>query len=99
MSKLPIAAPIWIFLCLSLLFGTLSIFMLIMLRKRKPPPDKGWKGIFYSNPDDPALWVPKRYGLGYTLNFGNAWSWGILALLMLVAALPFIWLAVRHLPR
>ena len=25
-------------------------------------------GIFYSNPDDPDLFVPKRYGLGWTMN-------------------------------
>ena len=44
------------------------------------PPDEGWSGPFYSNPDDPALFVPKRYGIGYTLNFGNPWSWIVVAL-------------------
>ena len=38
--------------------------------------DKNWKwGIFYLNPDDPALIVKKRYGIGYTFNFGHAESW------------------------
>src|SRR5579884_326149 len=34
--------------------------------------DRYWyNGIFYNNPDDPALFVPKRFGLGWTLNFGH----------------------------
>ncbi len=34
--------------------------------------DQYWYGgFFYSNPDDPALFVEKRYGLGWTLNFGH----------------------------
>ena len=34
--------------------------------------DRYWSGgIFYSNPDDPALFVEKRYDLGWTLNFGH----------------------------
>ncbi len=34
--------------------------------------DRYWSGgIFYNNPDDPALFIEKRYGLGWTLNFGH----------------------------
>jgi hypothetical protein len=33
------------------------------------PPEAAWKGSFYSNPRDPALLVPKRFGIDYTLNF------------------------------
>lgn len=34
--------------------------------------DQYWYGaFFYSNPDDPELFVPKRYGLGWTVNFGH----------------------------
>ena len=34
--------------------------------------DKYWKaGMFYYNPDDPSVWVEKRFGIGYTLNFAN----------------------------
>jgi uncharacterized membrane protein len=100
MSKLPIGAPIWMILGPFLLFTALSILLVIVLRRGQPPPEEGWKGIFYANPDDPALLVPKRSGLGYTLNFGNPWSWGVLASLIGIAALPFVWLAVtRHLRR
>src|SRR5205823_9852977 len=34
--------------------------------------DKYWRGgLFYVNREDHALWVPRRFGLGWTLNFGN----------------------------
>jgi uncharacterized membrane protein len=34
--------------------------------------DRYWSaGVFYNNPNDPALFVPKRFGLGWTLNFGH----------------------------
>jgi uncharacterized membrane protein len=37
--------------------------------------DSHWSfaGI-YNNPDDPALFVEKRLGIGFTLNFGNPWA-------------------------
>jgi uncharacterized membrane protein len=34
--------------------------------------DRYWYGgVFYGNPDDPDLFVPKRSGLGWTMNFGH----------------------------
>jgi uncharacterized membrane protein len=30
-----------------------------------------WGGLFYVNREDYALWIPRRFGLGWTLNFGN----------------------------
>jgi H+/Cl- antiporter ClcA len=39
-------------------------------------PDKCWKwGLFYYNPADPALWVEKRFGIGWTFNFGHPRAW------------------------
>ncbi|HWX42177.1 MAG TPA: hypothetical protein VN345_13595 [Blastocatellia bacterium] len=32
-------------------------------------------GLFYNNSNNPALFVESPLGPGYTLNFGNAWSW------------------------
>jgi uncharacterized membrane protein len=32
-------------------------------------------GLVYFNPTDPALLVEKRMGIGWSLNFGNPWSW------------------------
>jgi uncharacterized membrane protein len=53
-------------------------------------PNKFWKWrIVYVNRENPDVFVPKRYGIGYTLNFGNRWSWGVLALILFAIALPF----------
>ncbi len=51
-----------------------------------------WRaGIFYYNPSDSALMVPKRSGLGYTLNFGRPVAWivfaGVLAIPILLGLL------------
>jgi uncharacterized membrane protein len=38
--------------------------------------DKYWKlGIFYFNKEDPALFVEKRFGIGWTANFAKPLSW------------------------
>ncbi|HKV05468.1 MAG TPA: DUF5808 domain-containing protein [Candidatus Acidoferrales bacterium] len=48
-------------------------------------PDACWKlGLFYYNPDDSALFVEKRVGIGYTVNFGHASAWIITALILLL---------------
>ena len=62
------------------------------------PPESSWKaGIFYVNPDDPALFVPKRLGIGYTLNFAHPLSWLILGLSILAPLAVAAWVlhAVR----
>jgi uncharacterized membrane protein len=42
-------------------------------------PDECWTlGGIYNNPDDPAIFVQKRVGFGYTVNFGNVWSYVVL---------------------
>jgi hypothetical protein len=80
-----------------LLLGVLAVLLSVFARTQEPPPDDGWKGIFYSNPDDPALFVPKRFGIGYTLNFGNPWSWVVVALILAMVALPLgLSIATRH---
>jgi uncharacterized membrane protein len=51
-------------------------------------PDACWKwGQIYYNPHDPALMVEKRFGIGYTVNFGNRSSWLLIALLLLIVLL------------
>jgi uncharacterized membrane protein len=54
--------------------------------------DRCWKaGVFYCNPRDPALMVPKRMGVGYTLNFAHPIAWIVLgALLILSLAVPLL---------
>ncbi len=57
-------------------------------------PESCWKaGIFYVNPDDPAIFVEKRFGIGYTLNFGHPLSWFILGLGILAPLAVAIWVA------
>ena len=52
-----------------------------------PTPLACWKGgVIYYNPNDAALFVERREGLGYTFNFANRWSWVLLAGLVLVMA-------------
>jgi uncharacterized membrane protein len=47
-------------------------------------PDRYWKlGVFYFNPDDSAIVVEKRFGLGYSLNFARPTTWAIMALLLI----------------
>jgi uncharacterized membrane protein len=58
--------------------------------------DTCWRlGMFYFNPDDPALFVEKRIGIGYTINFARGTSWIILAL-SLVLPLGLAALALGH---
>ncbi len=53
--------------------------------------DRYWYGFFYINRDDPELLVPKRYGLGWTINFGHPKSkWLLLGLLLLIVLPPLV---------
>ena len=54
-------------------------------------PDRYWKlGIFYFNPDDSAVLVEKRFGLGYSLNFARPTAWIILLLILMAALIPIL---------
>jgi uncharacterized membrane protein len=58
-------------------------------------PDECWTlGSFYVNPNDPAIFVQRRIGFGYTLNFGNVWTYvvmGAFAMGMAVLAMFLKW--------
>lgn len=43
-------------------------------------------GVLYVNPDDPAFLVEKRFGLGYTINFGNLFAVTLLVLFLAAIA-------------
>lgn len=48
--------------------------------------DSNWKlGLLYFCPRDPAFLIPKRFGIGWTLNFGSPWS--LLFLIVVIAIL------------
>lgn len=78
---------------LGLLAGCLAVGFVPLLRAtRAAPPIAGasaadyrWGGLLYWNPRDPRVWVEKRIGLGWTLNFARPLAWGMLALLLLPA--------------
>ena len=41
-------------------------------RDKAPGEAESWKwGVFYYNPDDDRIMLPKRTGLGFTLNFAR----------------------------
>lgn len=41
--------------------------------------DENWKlGIFYFNRDDPSLFLPARFGIGWTFNYARPAIWAIL---------------------
>lgn len=49
--------------------------------------DRYWKlGVFYANPDDPALFLPERFGIGWTINWGRPSAWAFMVVFVLVTA-------------
>jgi uncharacterized membrane protein len=61
--------------------------------------DKYWKwgGVFYYNPNDPAIWVEKRIGIGWTTNMARPAAWLILgAFLVLTLLFVFVTLWVTR---
>jgi uncharacterized membrane protein len=54
-------------------------------------PDRCWKlGVFYFNPDDSAVLVEKRFGLGYSLNFARPTAWIIVLLVLMGPLIPIV---------
>ena len=50
-----------------------------------------WKlGLFYVNPKDKRLFVPKRFGFGLTMNFGNP-----NAMIVIAGVIALICFAIR----
>lgn len=51
--------------------------------------DQHWKlGMFYFNPDDPALFLEKRFGVGWTVNLARPIIWFIVIGILVLAFLP-----------
>lgn len=56
-----------------------------------PTPNECWKGgMIYNNPNDAALFVARRDGVGFTSNMGNPWSWVMLGSLPVLIAIGFL---------
>ena len=82
---------IWLIIGIGLLLAVLSCLLPPGTHREDSTPDRCWKaGIFYVNREHPALFVEKRFGIGYTLNFGNRWSWAVLALICVLALAPIV---------
>jgi uncharacterized membrane protein len=97
--------PMWGLLALhgaSLCF--LAAMVWLSLRRRVEPsaeageitPESCWHywNQFYYNPQDPALFVEKRIGLGWTFNFANRLSWIVLPLTLLIP-IGLVFLAIK----
>ncbi|MCJ8011749.1 DUF5808 domain-containing protein [Paenibacillus sp. KQZ6P-2] len=54
--------------------------------------DRYWKlGLIYFNPSDPAMFIEKRMGIGWTINFARPAAWLIIVgILVIVTAAGFI---------
>jgi uncharacterized membrane protein len=93
LTNLPVWAIVTAVFCAPLV---VIVFALWLARRPtdqiEKTPERCWKaGMFYYNPDDPALFIQKRLGFGYTFNFANGWSWALLAsLLVVIASVPAI---------
>ena len=48
-------------------------------------------GVFYANPDDASLLVPKRFGWGWTLNVSRPAAWAIMLVILLLTT-AMLWL-------
>ena len=83
----------------ALLVGV-SLLVPILARREERAPDRCWKKDYYVNRADPALFVEKRVGIGYTPNYGNPWSWVVLIIVtfasMAPVILPFEYLRIHH---
>ena len=50
-----------------------------------------WKLLFfYYNPEQPRLWVRRRWAWGLTLNFANPMSWAVIAVILTIPVIGAI---------
>lgn len=82
---------------LAILHITFEIINFIMVRKRKGKivveQDRWIGGIFYFNPDDPRIFVPKKIKwLGWTLNFAHPVSIVIVGIILIIIASNILFL-------
>lgn len=57
--------------------------------------DVHWKmGLFYYNPADPAVFIEKRFGIGYTMNMARPVVWSMLGALLLLPLLLILLFAL-----
>lgn len=58
-----------------------------------PGDDEYWKwGIFYFNKDNPDLFIEKKFGVGWTMNFARPAVWIFLVLIIVVPLIPMFFI-------
>jgi uncharacterized membrane protein len=88
--------PWWFFAPVPVFVIAMLVWSLRLARlPADPTPDNAWiLGSLYYNPHDAAIFVQKRIGLGYTFNFGNRFTWIVVAT-MLAILIGLIWVLPR----
>lgn len=78
-----VAGPIVIVLVALTVSGRMMSRALEQVRaERGPEAMEGYHALYYSNANDPRLWVPKLAGMGWTVNFAHRWAWPVMLLLV-----------------
>lgn len=76
---------VWFIAAAVLVFLAYTVALVARFRGRDPLRNpSAWHAVLYADRDDPALLVPKRIGIGYTINFGHPAAIPLMALLALV---------------
>lgn len=55
---------------------------------------EGYQGVFYRNPRDSRLWVPKVAGIGWTINFAHRFAWPVMITLVATPLVMFLVLSL-----
>jgi uncharacterized membrane protein len=100
LALLLLARPVWqgrttlstgtlIGAALAVAVGVAAVLAASLRATRPAPgdPESHWRGIFYIDRDNPSIFVPKRFGLGWTLNLGRPGGQALLAALIAVPVL------------
>jgi uncharacterized membrane protein len=81
----------------SIFLGLGLIFMIREIEIHMPhvhDPDHYRCGLFYVNPDDDRLWVPKRIGMGWTLNYARPAAYWITVFILILVGVG-LWLSLH----
>lgn len=59
----------------------------------EPSDDEHWKwGLFYYNKDNPELFIEKKFGIGWTVNFARPGIWIFLFIVVVLPLLPMFFM-------
>ena len=85
---------LWAIIIIAILFSALTFYNTIITKKWRNKvinESDCWKwGIFYYNPLDKRIFLPKRTGLGITLNFANPVSIVVICGILVFAVISML---------